>query len=99
MSEPIDKHQWEVRAAYRLGWEVRVNYYERMVRGIMMMLEDAQNIMKVDDMSDVIRSIGKVLIELEDTWAMIALWKTEELARRTGQSLPNRSGHDPEGAS
>jgi hypothetical protein len=70
-----------------------------MVRGIMMMLEDAQNIMKVDDMSDVIRSIGKVLIELEDTWAMIALCKTEELARRTGQSPPERSGHDPEGAS
>jgi hypothetical protein len=38
------------------GWEVRFSYYQRMVRSIMAMLEDAQNLMKVDDMDDAIRS-------------------------------------------
>jgi hypothetical protein len=91
VSEVIDKHRWDVHAAYRLGWEVRVSYYERLLRGIITMLEDAQNLMKVDDMSEVIRSLGRVLIELEKTWALIAIWKTEELARHTG--------NDPDGAS
>jgi hypothetical protein len=96
MNTRIDKHQWEVRAAYRLGWEVRVSCYERLLRSIIMMLEDVQNLMKVDDMPDAIRNLGRVLIELEDTLAMVNLRKTEELA---GRRLPERAGHDRNGAS
>ena len=98
MSELIDKHQWEVHAAYRLGWEVRVSYYERLLRGIMEMVQDAQNLMKIDNMADVIHSLGRVLSELEDTVTMVTLWTTEGLSRRAGRCLPERSGHDPNGA-
>ena len=31
MDHPIDTPQWEVRAAYRKGWEVRLAYYERLL--------------------------------------------------------------------
>jgi hypothetical protein len=99
MSELIDKHQWEVQAAYRLGWEVRVSYYERLLRGILELLQDAQNLMKIDDMSDVTRSLGRVLSELEDTLTMVTLWKTEGVSRHAGRRLPERSGHNPNGAS
>jgi hypothetical protein len=99
MSELIDKHQWEIRAAYRLGWEIRAHYYERLLRNTIELLEGAQDVMKVDDMSDAIRSLGRALVELEETWAMVARWKTEQMARRTGQRLVDRSGHDPDEAS
>ena len=55
MTTRVDKHQWEVHAAYRLGWEVRISYYQRLVRGIRAMLVETQNLMKVDDMDDAIR--------------------------------------------
>jgi hypothetical protein len=99
MSELIDKRQWEVHAAYRLGWEARVSYYERLLRSVMEMLQDAQNLMKIDDIPDVSRSLERVLLELEDTWTMVSLKKTEELARRAGQRLPKCSGRDQYGAS
>jgi hypothetical protein len=99
MSELIDKRQWEVHAAYRLGWEARVTYYERLLRSIIEMLQDAQNFMPIDDIPDVSRSLERVLLELEDTWTMVSLWKTAELARRAGQRLPKRSVRDPNRAS
>ncbi|HKO25288.1 MAG TPA: hypothetical protein VJY65_11205 [Chloroflexota bacterium] len=99
MSELIDKRQWDVHAAYRLGWETRVTYYERLLRSIIEMLQDAQNFMQIDDIPDVNRSLERVLLELEDTWTMVSLWKTAELARRAGQQLPKRSVRDPNRAS
>jgi hypothetical protein len=78
---------------------VRFNYYQRMVRSIMAMLEDAQNIMKVDNMDDAIRSIGRVLIELEDTWTILALRRAEVLSEHADHRLPERAGHDRSGAS
>jgi hypothetical protein len=99
MSEPLDKHQWKVHAAHRPGWEGRVGYYERLLRGIMEMLQDAENLMKIDDTSDLIRSLERVMIELEDVWTLVSAWKTEELSRPAGQRLPARPWHDPNGAS
>jgi hypothetical protein len=65
----------------------------------MEMLQDAQNLMKIDDMTDVVRSLGSVLSDLEDTWTMVRVWKTEELSQRAGRRLAERSGHGPNGAS
>jgi hypothetical protein len=53
----------------------------------------------IDDIPDVSRSLRRVLIELEGTWTMVSLWTTKELSRRSGQRLPERFGHDPNGAS
>jgi hypothetical protein len=99
VSELEKRHQWEVHAAYRLGWEIRVSYYERMLRSIVVMLEDAQNLMKIDDMHEVISILGRAVVQLEDAWAMIALTKAEELSRREEQCLLDGSDHDPAGIS
>jgi hypothetical protein len=99
MSELIDRRQWEVHAAYRLGREARVTYYERLLHSMIEMLQDAQNFMPIDDIPDVSRSLERVLFELEDTWTMVSLWKTAALARRAGQRWPKRSLRDPNGAS
>jgi len=45
------------------------------------------------------RSLERVLLEVEDTWTMVSLWKTAELAQRAGQRLPKRSVRDPNRAS
>jgi len=99
VSELIDKRQWEVHAAYRLGWEGRVTYYERLLRSIIEMLQDAQNFMPINDIPDVHCSLERVLPELEDTWSMVSLWKTAEVARRAGGRWPKRSVRDPNRAS
>jgi hypothetical protein len=99
MSELIDKRQWDVHAAYRLGREARVTYYERLLHSMIEMLQDAQNFMPIDDLPDVSRSVERVLLELEDTWTMVSLWKTAAVARRAGQRLPKRAVCDPNRAS
>jgi hypothetical protein len=99
MSELIDRRQGEVHAAYRLGREVRVTYYERLLHSMIEMLQDAQNFMPIDDLPDVSRSVERVLLELEDTWTMVSLWKTAALARRAGQGWPKRAVRDPNRAS
>ena len=99
MEQPSAGLQWAVHAADRKGWEVRLTYYERLLRSVMEMLQDAQNLMKIDDIPGVNPSLERVLLELEDTWTMVSLKKTEELARRAGQRLPKCSGRDQYGAS
>jgi hypothetical protein len=99
MSELMDKRQWDAPVAYRLGWERRVRYYERLLHSIMEMLQDAQNFMPIDDIPDVSRSLERILLEVEDTGTMVSLWKTAELARRAEQRLPKGSVRDPNRAS
>jgi hypothetical protein len=60
--------EWEVRAAYRIGWEVRLAYYERLLRSVMEMLEAAQSIMRADDLTEELRGVTRALVELEDAW-------------------------------
>jgi hypothetical protein len=79
MDHPIDTLQWEVRAAYRKGWEVRLAYYERLLRSVMEMLEAAQSIMKADDLTEELRGVTRALVELEDAWGALALKKSASL--------------------
>jgi hypothetical protein len=39
MHGPSDEPQWEVRMAYKKGCEVRMAYYDRLLRSVMEMLE------------------------------------------------------------
>jgi hypothetical protein len=41
MHDPIHEHQWDVRAAYRKGWEERMDYYDRFLHGVMELIEGA----------------------------------------------------------
>jgi hypothetical protein len=84
--------KWEVRAAYRIGWEVRLAYYERMLRGVMEMLEAALSPMKADDLTEEMRYVARALIELEDAWAALALKKTTSVMRGEVQSLRQPKG-------
>ena len=85
MDHPIDTSQWEVRAAYRQGWEVRLAYYERLLRSVMEMLEAAQSIMKADELTEELRGVTRALIELEDAWGALALKKSASLVRGNEQ--------------
>jgi hypothetical protein len=99
MDCPTEGPQWEVRAAYRKGWEVGLAYYERLLSNIMQMLEAAQPIMKADDLIEELRYVGRgrALIELEDAWGTLSLKKSASLVPTDGQ-LPRQpeSGRDDE---
>jgi hypothetical protein len=73
MHDPIDKQQWEVRMASRKGWEVRVAYYDSLLRGILELLEAALKIMHVDELYDEAQSVGKAIAQIEDAWCASAL--------------------------
>jgi hypothetical protein len=68
----------------RAGWDIRLKYYERMLRSMLTMLEDSLRLMKADDMPDVVCRLTQVALALEDTWALVASLRTEEMdqARR-----------------
>ena len=87
MDQPSEGLQWAVHAAYRTGWELRLTYYERLLRSVLEMLEAAHSVMKADDLSEELRHVGRAMIELEDAWAALALKKTAALARAHEQSL------------
>ena len=72
MSEPIDKHQWEVRRAY----------YDTLLRSVMEMIEATVKIMKADGMSEEVEDLGKALLAIEDAWATLALEKSSSLVAR-----------------
>jgi hypothetical protein len=39
MDQPSEGLQWAVHAADRKGWEVRLTYYEQLLRSVMEMLD------------------------------------------------------------
>jgi hypothetical protein len=59
MHDPIQEHQWDVRAAYRKGWEERMAYYDRLLRSVMELIQGTVKIMKVDGLSEAIEDLGK----------------------------------------
>ena len=87
MDQPNEGLQWAVHAADRKGWEVRLTYYEGLLHSVMQMLDAAHSVMKADDLSEELRSVGRAMIELEDAWAALALKKTAALARADEQRL------------
>jgi hypothetical protein len=97
MDGPGEEARWDVRTAYRKGWEVRLAYYERMLRSVMEMLEAALSPMKADDLIEELRYVGRALIELEDAWGTLSLKKSASLVPTDGQ-LPRQpeSGRDDE---
>ena len=87
MDQPNEGLQWAVHAAYRKGWEVRLTYYERLLRSVMEMLDATHSVMQTDDLSEELRYVGRAMIELEEAWAALALKKSAALARAHEQSL------------
>jgi hypothetical protein len=69
MHDPNQEHQWDVRAAYRKGWEERMAYYDRLLRSMMELIEGSVRIMKVDGMSEAIEDLDKALLLIENAWA------------------------------
>jgi hypothetical protein len=82
MNDPIPEQQWDVRAAYRKGWEVRMAYYDKLLGSVRELLESSVKIMKVDGMSEAIESLQKALLALEDAWSVVSLEWTAALAAR-----------------
>ena len=80
MHDPIQEHQWDVRAAYRKGWEERIACYDRLLRGVMELIEGAVRIMKVDGLSEAIEELEKALLAIENAWATLSLEWTASLA-------------------
>jgi hypothetical protein len=66
MHDPIHEHQWNIRAAYRKGWEVRVSYYDRLLHSVMDLIEGAVEIMKVDGLSEAVEELRKALLIIEN---------------------------------
>src|ERR687886_3002685 len=97
MDQPSQGLQWPVHAAHRKGWEVRLTYYERLLRSVMEMLEATHSVMKAEDLSEELRYVGRAMIELEEAWAALALKKSTALARAAEQSLrqPEREAVGP----
>ena len=82
MHDPIHEHQWHVRAAYRKGWEVRMAYYDRLLRSMIELIEGAVRIMKVDGLSGATEDLRKALLIIENAWATVSLECTSALAPR-----------------
>jgi hypothetical protein len=82
MNHPTDEHQWDVRAAYRKGWEERMAYYDRLLRSVRELIEGTVKIMKVDGMSQAIDDLGKALLAIEDAWAAVSWEWTSALVAR-----------------
>ena len=85
MNDPIHEHQWDVRAAYRKGWEERMAYYDKLLRSIMELIQGTVRIMKVDGMSEAIEELVKALLAIEDAWATVSLEWTSSLAGKDNQ--------------
>ena len=85
MPDPVYEQQWEVRMAYKKGWQVRMAYYDRLLHGVMEMIEGTVKIMKVDGMSEAAEDLGKALLAIEDAWARLALEKSSALVASEGE--------------
>src|SRR5918911_3588498 len=72
MPNLVYEQPWEVRIAYKKGWEVRMAYYDRLLRSLMELIEGGLNIMKVDEMAEVVEHLNKALLAIEDAWATLA---------------------------
>ena len=68
--------------AYKKGWEVRMAYYDRLLRSVKELIEGAVRIMKVDGLSEATENLGKALLAIEDAWATVSLEWTSMLAQR-----------------
>ena len=62
--------------AYKKGWEIRMAYYDRLLRSVMEMIEATVKIMKVDGMSEEVEDLVKALLAIEDAWSRLALEKS-----------------------
>jgi hypothetical protein len=88
MNDPLPEHPWDVRAAYRKGWEERMAYYDRLLRGVREMLEGTVRIMKVDGLSEAIEDLGKASLMIENAWATVSWeWTSMLAAREQGQQM------------
>jgi hypothetical protein len=87
MRDPVPERVWEVRMAYTKGREVRMAYYDRLLRSVMEMIEDTVKIMRVDDMPEVIKDLSKALLAIEDAWATLELEKSSALAAREPRAI------------
>ena len=56
--DPVPKQQWEVRVAGKKEWQVRMAYYDRLLRSLMEMIEATVKNMKADEMSDEVEDLG-----------------------------------------
>ena len=82
MPDLIHEQPWDVRMGYKKGWEIRLAYYDRLLRSVMEMIEGTVKIMKVDGMSEAVEDLGKALLAIEDAWATLALEKSSSLVAR-----------------
>ena len=82
MPDPVPNQQWEVRMAYKKGWEVRTAYYDSLLHSVMEMIEGTIKIMKVDGMSNAVENLAKALLAIEDAWVTLALEKSSSLVAR-----------------
>ena len=85
MHDSIHEHQWDVRAAYRKGWEERMACYDRLLRGVMELIEGAVMIMKVDGLSEAIEELRQASLAIENARDMVTLEWTSSLAARDNQ--------------
>ena len=90
MHDPVPKQQWEVRVADKKGWQVRMAYYDRLLRSLMEIIEATVEIMNADGMSDEVEDLGKALLAIEDAWTRLALEKSSALI--ASESGCNSSG-------
>jgi hypothetical protein len=82
MDDPIHEQQWDVRAAYRKGWEERMSYYDRLLRSMMELIEGTVRIMKVDGLSEAMEQLRKAALDIETAWATVSLECTASLTAR-----------------
>jgi len=83
--DPVPKQQWEVRVAGKKGWQVRMAYYDRLLRSLMEIIEATVEIMNADGMSDEVEDLGKALLAIEDAWTRLALEKSSALIASEGE--------------
>jgi aspartyl/asparaginyl-tRNA synthetase len=83
MHDPIHAHQWDVRAAYRKGWEERMACYDGLLRGVLELIEGAVRLMTVDGLSEAIEELRQASLAIENV--TVSLEWTSALAARENQ--------------
>jgi hypothetical protein len=99
MNDPIPEHHWDVRAAYRKGWEERMAYYDRLLRSIMELIEGGVRIMKVDGLSEAIEDLEQALLVIENAWATVSWEWTSMLSAKKQSKQMETEGDIERGAS
>jgi hypothetical protein len=85
MHDPVQEQQWDVRPAYRTGWEERMAYYDRLLRSMMGLIEGAVRIMKVDGLSEAVEQLRQASLAIENAWDTVSWEWTSSLAARENQ--------------